>query len=80
MAVLTVVTLLDDVSAGARHRPAFTGGPLVWWSVDKAVRAGLPGGSGWYEYAGLAGGSSAALAVFVVIARLPRGERADQAS
>ncbi|MFE9763590.1 hypothetical protein ACFYPC_03480 [Streptomyces sp. NPDC005808] len=76
--VWTVLAMLDDVTKGVRHRwPAFIAGLLVFWSIGKLVRRGLPAPADpdWADYPALVCGSLAALVVFAAITRVrPRPE------
>ncbi len=74
MMVITALTLLDDVVKGVRHRwPAFVVGLSAGWGADRLVDVGVPAVTDplWADYLGLAFGSLAALATFVVITRVP---------
>ncbi|MEV7344932.1 hypothetical protein [Streptomyces sp. NPDC093544] len=69
----TVGAMVDDLINGVRYRwPALTVGLLVFWSVGRLVRTGMPAPADpdWADYPALVCGSLAALVVFAAITRI----------
>ncbi|MCF3135970.1 hypothetical protein [Streptomyces olivochromogenes] len=72
--MFTAFAMIDDVAKGVRHRwPALLAGTLAGWATLIGADAALPtpADSDWRTYSAFTSASLAALAVFVVVTRLP---------
>ncbi|MGW7204662.1 hypothetical protein [Streptomyces sp. NPDC054837] len=74
MMMLVLLTLVDDVSEGVRHRwPAFVAALASGWGVNRFAHASVSSSdSPWGEYGIYALWTLVAMATFVAVSRLPR--------